>query len=108
LALEETNEFESGHLKVRSLYASKFGFQGWTIEEILTDVMGLESTTSQRLRTAQDMFQQAIDQDDQFKATREFDELEALLHPKSELRDLYRLQLASIGGRSEEKDDISQ
>ena len=108
LALEEIEGNESGNLKIRSLSASKFGFLGWTIEEILTDVMGLESTTSQRLRTAQDMFQQAIDLDDQIKATREFDELEALLHPKSELRGLYRLQLASIGGRFEEKDEVSQ
>lgn len=38
-----------------------FGFRGWTVEEILQDVMGLESTVSSTLREVEEGFNIALD-----------------------------------------------
>ncbi|MEI2358748.1 AAA family ATPase [Mesobacillus zeae] len=90
------NEFQQ--VFVRELPNSKYGFQGWTIEEILTDVMGLSETNSDLYLSTLNDFERALSQDNLEEANKAFEVLNLMLHPKNPLRTLLKLQLATMGG----------
>ncbi|MGB1253942.1 MAG: AAA family ATPase, partial [Candidatus Promineifilaceae bacterium] len=92
IALSRT---ENGVVK-RELPSSEYGYQGWTLEEVLEDVMGMSSTTTQLLDSMFSRFEESIEQEDYQQASLAFKELDKLLHPNNHLRKLLRLQLASI------------
>jgi predicted ATP-binding protein involved in virulence len=104
IALEEVGE--PGILQRRELLRTPYGFRGWTVEEILTEVMALESTTTDELIVAKQDFTRALDSSDQVGATKALKHLLQLLHPQSELRDLLRVQLSSVGGASESLESL--
>lgn len=76
----------------------EFGtFQGWTVEEILQDLMGLgEKTLSDTYLSFLKQFETGIDEENYKKAKSAFDELNKILHPTSSQRKLLKLQLGSI------------
>ncbi len=76
----------------------EFGtFQGWTVEEILQDLMGLgEKTLSDTYLNFLKQFETGIDEENYDKAKSAFDELNKILHPTSSQRKLLKLQLGSI------------
>lgn len=76
----------------------EFGtFQGWTVEEILQDLMGLgEKTLSDTYLNFLKQFETGIDEENYDKAKSAFDELIKILHPTSSQRKLLKLQLGSI------------
>lgn len=76
----------------------EFGtFQGWTVEEILQDLMGLgEKTLSDTYLNFLKQFETGIDEENYEKAKSAFDELIKILHPTSSQRKLLKLQLGSI------------
>lgn len=76
---------------------SKFYF-GWTIDEILEHEMGIER--SQEYLKATELFEEALNREDVDQAKEAYDRLKTMLHPSSEMRTLFALQLASIGGES--------
>jgi len=78
---------------------SRYGFKGWSLEEILTDVMGLSDTTSDIFSNAMRQFDLAIERDDSESVRFWMTELEAMIHPTSHLRKLIRLQAGPIQGR---------
>lgn len=78
-----------------------FGFKGWTVEEILRDVMGLEDTTSPELQKAEEGFNAALDIEDPEAAKPYYDQLMVMLHPSNGMRKVYDLQFETIGGRGE-------
>lgn len=82
----------------RDLPEGSFGFQGWTVEEILTDVMGMSDTRTDLYLEKINLFECCIDSEDYFNARLIFEELDGLLHPNNYLRKLLRFQLASIKG----------
>ena len=47
----------------RELPSTKFGFQGWTVEEVLQDVMGMVDTRTQVYSSALNDFEKAIDEE---------------------------------------------
>ncbi len=71
-------------------------FQGWTVDEILSDLMGLEKTVSdvylQHLRD----FEDAISEDNAEKAKTAYDALDKILHPSNHTRKLLRIQMAGL------------
>jgi len=72
-------------------------FRGWTVEEILTDLMALEGQTMSK--TYLDLMQQfddALDADDYEKAEVAYGELDKILHPNSHQRKLLQLQMTSL------------
>lgn len=75
---------------------SKYGFMGWTIEEVLVDVMGMKEIMTNVFNTTITDFDKAIENEDYPKATLIYSELDKLLHPQNSLRKLLRFQLASI------------
>jgi hypothetical protein len=89
-------EFRERKVALRSLPASPLGFKGWTLDEVLTDVMGMHDTRTEEVRTLLDRFSQAVDDDDYKTAEMIFRELDSSLHPENHIRKLLRLQLKAI------------
>ncbi|WP_136604683.1 AAA family ATPase [Paenibacillus dokdonensis] len=92
---------EEGEVIVRETASTLFGFQGWTVEEILTDVMGLEETRSSLFLENIANFESAIDEEDYIKAKSAFDLLNDMLHPNNHMRKLLSIQLSALGSGSE-------
>ena len=90
---------DSNNVGVRSdIITSKYGFKGWTIEEILYDVMGMRTLRSKIYHELYNAFGAAVDAEDYQKAKDAYNELEILLHPNNTQRKLLKFQLAKISG----------
>lgn len=89
---------ENNNVAVREdISTSKYGFNGWTIEEILYDVMGMKTLRTELYQQMIEDFGKAIDDEDIEKANMIYAELDQLLHPASPQRKLLQFQLAKIG-----------
>ena len=89
---------ENNNVAVREdISTSKYGFKGWTIEEILYDVMGMKTLRTELYHEMIENFGKAIDEEDIEKANTIYAELDKLLHPASPQRKLLKFQLAKIG-----------
>jgi energy-coupling factor transporter ATP-binding protein EcfA2 len=86
-------EGESVHIeqpKIRS-------FRGWTVEEILTDLMDLAGQTmSQEYLDLMAQFNDALQDDNLKKAEVAYRGLDKILHPDSSGRTLLKLQMSSL------------
>lgn len=72
-------------------------FRGWTVEEIMTDLMQLEGQTmSNTYLDLMAQFDEALDEDDYKKAQSAYNQLDAILHPQSSQRKLLRLQMSAL------------
>lgn len=88
---------ENGNVTIRQdLQKSKYGFKGWTVEEILYDVMGMKSLRTELYHRLMCDFGNAIDNEDEKSATAIYEELDNLLHPNNHQRKLLQFQLARI------------
>ncbi|EHB50137.1 MULTISPECIES: AAA family ATPase [Paenibacillus] len=87
---------ENSNVSRLELDQLEFGFKGWTIEEILEDVMGLKETQSNRYLEVKNEFERAIEHEDIIKAEYTYEILNKMLHPRSPMRKIYQLQLGSI------------
>jgi predicted ATP-binding protein involved in virulence len=92
---------ENGQVYRRNLDGRKYGYQGWTVEEILTDVMGMTDTRTNAFYHELSNFENAISQEDYSNAERAYTELDHLLHPNNHMRKLLKLELASVKGDAE-------
>ncbi|MBG9734953.1 AAA family ATPase [Paenibacillus alvei] len=94
----------NGRVFIRDLPDSnEYGYQGWTIEEILTDVMGLQETRSEEYKNAIRNFDRALDNEDSIEAKKSYKRLQSMLHPNSTSLKLLRIQMASLGGFENDK-----
>lgn len=80
----------------RDLPNSEFGFQGWSIEEILIDVMGMTSLRTEIFKDLITKFDQAIEDENSQIAEEIYSQLNKLLHPENTLRKLLKFQLAGL------------
>lgn len=72
-------------------------FKGWTVEEILTELMGMDDKTlSDAYLKSMHQFDEALDEDDYHKAKQAYDELDKILHPRSVQRKLLRIQMSGL------------
>ena len=72
-------------------------FRGWTVEEILSDLMDLDGKTmSQTYLDLITAFTEGIENDDFEKSQNAYKGLDKILHPRSELRKLFRLEMTSL------------
>ena len=86
----------NGYTYVRELPSNVFGYTGWTLDEVLKDVMGMEDTRSQKLQSMLAAFDQAIDEENKIEAERIYKELDRALHPANVLRKMLSIDLSSI------------
>ncbi|WP_313679977.1 hypothetical protein [Pantoea vagans] len=83
IALEQD---EDGETRVRSQPGGEYGYTGWTVDEVLRDVMGMESTLSIDLEQKLEEFYSYIDAEDVTNARKSYAYLDKILHPKNVLR----------------------
>lgn len=76
----------SGKIIRRPLETKAFGFQGYTIEEILRDVLGFTETRAPAYVRAMGDFERAVEAADRAGALAAWKELDLLLHPESPAR----------------------
>lgn len=93
IAIESVN----GATRQRCLPDAPFGFKGWTVEEILTDVMGMEDVRTKEYRDAISSFDTALDEGDADRARRAYKTLDEMIHPSNHLKKILRLQLSAAG-----------
>lgn len=89
---------ENGIVVKKEIPNIEFGYQGWTVEEVLVDIMGMEDTRTEIYKKSIEDFQNAIIDENYPLAKEEFDKLDKLLHPDNYLRKLLSFDLASIKG----------
>lgn len=89
---------DNGKVYRRKLDGQKYGYQGWTVEEILVDVMGMSDTRTEKYYQEISNFEKAVDSDDYLAAESAYIELDSLLHPNNNMRKLLKLELASVKG----------
>lgn len=93
---------DKGKVVVRELPQNEYGYQGWTLEEILRDVMGLKETRSEQYRTTIQAFEEALAEENYGAAMEAYTTLKKMLHDENHLGKLLRLQMAGLRG---EKND---
>ncbi|KAF9659841.1 AAA family ATPase [Tenacibaculum mesophilum] len=87
---------ETGDVKLNPIINQDYGCQGWTVEEILTDVMGMTETRTSDYINAIKEFNQAVDNDDFKTAKAHFLVLDAMLHPENSMRKILKIQLTGL------------
>lgn len=87
---------ENNSVTRNTIVNDNFGCQGWSVEEILTDIMGMTETRTSTYLDAIENFNKAIDNENLEKATASFGILEAMLHPENSLKKILKIQLAGI------------
>lgn len=88
---------EEGNICIKDLEESKYEFQGWTIEEILQDIMGMEETTSKLFKETLQKFDMAVDEEDAKTAKECYKILNEMLHPHNYLRKVLQIQQVGLG-----------
>ncbi|GAB3932410.1 AAA family ATPase [Larkinella terrae] len=84
----------AGSINIRQQFGS---FQGWTVEEILRELMDLgDKTRSDRFLELLKVFENGLDEGSYEKAKIAYDELDKILHPASSQRKLLSIQLSTL------------
>lgn len=81
----------------RKLPNQEYGFMGWTVEEILEDVMGMPDLRTKKYNQIKKRFDLALENKDKKEATEAYNELDKMLHPNYALRPVFKIQLDSLG-----------
>lgn len=89
LYLDESNE-----TAIKELDLSEYGLQGWTLEEILKDVMGVPNTTSQLYQDTLKKFDKAMNDENGEEILKQYKILDKMLNPSNMLRKLLKIQIA--------------
>lgn len=89
---------DDGRVVRRELPHSEFGFKGWTVEEVLEDVMGMTDTRTELFNNIMRSFGAAIDAERRSEAEVLYRSLDNILHPLSPMRKIARIQLSAMGG----------
>lgn len=88
---------ENGDVHIKELHLGEYGLQGWTLEEIMKDVMGMETTTSDLYTKIMNEFDQAMKEEDVKVAKEKYEILNKMWHPDNVLRQLLKIQMAGMG-----------
>lgn len=85
---------ENGDIQIKELHLGEYGLQGWTLEEIMKDVMGMESTTSDLYTETLHKFNLAMNKEDQTEILKYYEILKQMLHPLNPMLQLLEMQVA--------------
>lgn len=83
-----------GNICIKELQLGEYGLQGWTLEEIMQDVMGMPSTNSELYLSVMKAFDDAMNNDDQEEILKYYEILKKMLHPQNPLLQLLEIQVA--------------
>ncbi len=103
----ETNQIialyfdENNDICIKELEQKQYGYQGWTIEEILKDVMGMEETMSSLYEKTSKEFEKAINEENIKTAKECYKILNKMLHPQNYLRKILEIQMVGMGDEND-------
>jgi predicted ATP-binding protein involved in virulence len=80
----------------RQLPSSEYGFKGWSIEEVLIDVMGMTDTRTGFYNKTLSEFNTLLDDEKYNEAKEVFKKIDNFLHPNNHLRKLLEIQLTGL------------
>lgn len=86
----------NGDIQIKELQLGEYGLQGWTLEEIMKDVMGMQSTTSDLYTKIMSEFDHAMKEDNIKVAKEKYELLNKMWHPDNVLRQLLKIQMAGM------------
>ncbi|MBS0861928.1 AAA family ATPase [Providencia rettgeri] len=90
---------KDGFLYKNDLFTdSEYGFKGWTVEEILSDVMGMSDLRTELYKSMVRDFYAAIDEENKSKAIELFNEINKILHPENMDRKIFKIDLSLLTG----------
>lgn len=84
----------NGNVCIKELQLGEYGLQGWTLEEIMQDVMGMPSTNSELYLNVIKAFDDAMNNEDQEDILKNYEILKKMLHPQNPLLQLLEIQVA--------------
>ncbi|MGJ0714410.1 AAA family ATPase [Enterococcus raffinosus] len=87
---------EKKDVRIKELSLTEYGLKGWTLEEILSDVMGVEYTNSDLYKETMKDFEIALDTEDTEKINQSYHKLDKMLHPQNPLRQILSIQMAGF------------
>ena len=85
---------ENGNTILKALNLGEYGLQGWTLEEILKDIMEMPSTSSEFYQETLRKFDEAMNSEDRDLILHQYNLLKEMLHPNNSLRKLLAIQVA--------------
>ncbi len=85
---------ENGDVHIKELHLGEYGLQGWTLEEIMKDVMGMQSTTSELYAQTIKKFNKAMNDEDQEEILKNYEILKKMLHPQNPMLQLLDIQVS--------------
>ena len=89
---------ESGEVAFK--HCPRSDFRGWTVEDILSETMGLnEKIHSDYYNQQVEDFNEALDEDNLQRAEKAYEELDRLMNVKDPLRRMFELQLGQLRRR---------
>lgn len=92
---------EDGRVFQREVPSTIYGYSGWTLDEVLEDVMGVPDTKSPEYRSAVAQFDRAIAEENADETASALKTLRDMLHPSNPFRKLLELQAAPVLGNHE-------
>ena len=105
IPLEET---EVGILRKKEIAVTEYGFQGWTIEEILRDVMGMEVLRPNRYLRTLEEFRDSVEKNNRKKAEQAYSILCSILHPGNVTRKILEIQLSGVVDEEEMESEMQE
>ena len=87
---------EEGNVFRKDLSLGQYGLQGWTIEEILHDIMDMPETTSKIFKKVKSDFDAAMDAEDKMNIKKNYDILQEMLHWDNPLKKLLEIQMIGM------------
>ena len=85
---------ENGNTYHKKLNLKKYGVQGWTVEEISENIMGMPATTSKFYENTWKKFDRAMNLENKEKILEQYEILRQMLHPNNILLKLLLIQIA--------------
>ena len=79
-------------VRINPLVNQEYGCQGWTVEEILKDVMGMQESRTEEYRNLMAQFNHGIQVENANDVKNAFEKLNRMLHPGSVLREVIKIQ----------------
>ena len=98
---------QNGKVSARPVPSTQYGYAGWTLEEVLEDIMGVQDTKTPLFREAMQKFDSAIDDGASSEVIRSLNVLREMLHPNNPLRKLIEIQAAPHIG-AEDLDEVDE
>lgn len=85
---------EENNILKKELNLGKYGLKGWTVEEILKDVMDMPTTSSKLYLETLNKFDEAMNLENKEDILKYYNLLKEMLHPNNTLQKLLSIQVA--------------